>query len=80
MNNILTGKLVRLAAYNPEEVGKAFSKWSRDSEYLRLMGAGAVFMPSVKDATKFFEKEVEELSKGLYFFGVRTLADDQLIG
>ena len=80
MNNFLTGKLVRLAAYNPEEVGKAFSKWSRDSEYFRLMGAGAVFMPSARQATKFFEKDVEDLSQGVYFFGVRTLADDILIG
>ncbi len=80
MNTLFTGKLVRLAAYDPEEVGKAFSKWSRDSEFWRLMGAGAAFMPSAKDATKFFEKEMEELVPGMHFFGVRTLADDALVG
>ena len=80
MNDIYTGKLVRFSAYDPEELGKAFSKWSRDSEYWRLMDAGAARLHSAKHATAFFEKEFEELSPAIYFFGVRTLADDQLIG
>jgi len=80
MNDLLTGKLVRLAPYDPEEIGKAFSKWSRDSEFWRLMGAGAAFMPSARQATKFFEKDMGELSPAVHFFGVRTLADDSLIG
>ena len=80
MDNILKGKLVRLAAYDPDEVGKAFSTWTRDSEYWRLMDAGAAFMPSAKDATKRFEKEAEELDPAVYFFGVRTIPDDKLIG
>jgi len=80
MNNILTGKLVRLAAFDPEEVGKSFSTWTRDSEYWRLMDAGAAFMPSAKDAVKHFEKEVEELNAGSYFFAVRTIPEDKLIG
>lgn len=80
MNEILTGKLVRLAAFDPEEAGKAFSTWTRDSEYWRLMSSGAARLPSVREATKFFEKDVEEMDTGIYAFGVRTLADDTLIG
>ena len=37
-------------------------------------------MTSAKAASKWMEKEVEELSPAIYFFGVRTLADDTLIG
>jgi RimJ/RimL family protein N-acetyltransferase len=80
MNNLLAGKLVRLAAYDPDEIGRAFSKWSRDSEYWRLMGMGAAFMPSARQATKYFEKDTEEITPDAHFFGVRTLADDALIG
>ena len=80
MNDIFTGKLVRLSAYDPEEVGKAFSNWSRDSEYWRLMDAGAARAFSVKQVVKFFEKDIDEASPAIYFFGVRTLADDKLIG
>ena len=80
MKYIYTGRLVRFSAYDPEELGKAFSKWSSDSEYWRLMDAGAARLHSAKQATKFFEKEFEELSPDIYFFGVRTLADDQLVG
>ncbi len=80
MNDIFTGKLVRFSAYDPEEVGKAFSNWSRDSEYWRLMDAGAARVFSVKQVVKFFEKDIDETSPAIYFFGVRTLADDKLIG
>jgi RimJ/RimL family protein N-acetyltransferase len=80
MNDLLTGNLVRLAAFDPEEVGKAFSGWTRDSEYWRLMAAVEARMPSAKEATRFFEKELEEAETGVYLFGVRTLADDKLIG
>ena len=80
MKEILTGKLIRLAAFDPEEMGKAFSAWSRDSEYWRLMDAGVVRLPSAKDAAKHFEKELEEPDTGMYFFSARTMADDKLIG
>lgn len=79
-DGLLTGKLVCLAAFDPEEMGRAFSGWSRDSEYWRLMDAGAVRMPSAKEATKFLEKELEELAAGFYPFSARALADDRLIG
>ena len=80
MNEILTGKLVRLSAFDPEEVGKAFSSWTRDSEYWRLMTSGAAYVPSIKEATRFFEKELEEMNAGMYAFGVRTVTDNKLIG
>jgi len=80
MNELLTGKLIRLAAFDPEEMGKAFSTWSRDSELWRLMDAGVVRLPSAKEAVKHFEKDLEEPDMGVYFFTARRLADDKLIG
>lgn len=80
MNDLFIGKLVRLAALDPEETGRAFSTWSRDSEYWRLMDAGAAFMPSARDASAHFEKELSELDPAVYFFGARTIADDKLVG
>ena len=80
MNEILTGKLVRLAAFDPEEMGKAFSAWSRNSEYWRLMDAGVVRRLSARDAVKHFEKELEEPETGIYLFSARRLSDDRLIG
>jgi RimJ/RimL family protein N-acetyltransferase len=80
MTDLFTGRLVRLGAFNPEEVGTSFSKWSRDSEYWRLMASEASRLVSARDATRYFEKEVENPSPAMYFFGVRTLAVDKLIG
>jgi len=80
VNDIYTGRLVRFSAYDPEEIGKAFSKWARDSEYRRMSDARAASLPSTKQTIKFFEKDLEELSPAVHFFGVRTLADDKLIG
>ena len=37
MKDILKGKLVQLAAVDPEEVSKSFAAWNRDSEYKRLL-------------------------------------------
>lgn len=80
MNELLTGKLVRLAAFDPEEMGKAFSSWTRDSEYWRLMDASVARLSSTKAATRYFEKEAGEPGAGVFPFSVRTMLDNQLIG
>ena len=33
MKDIFTGKLVRLSAFDPEEMSKAFARWNLNSEY-----------------------------------------------
>lgn len=80
MKELLTGNFVRLAAFDPEELGKVFSTWSRDSEYWRLMDASVARPTSAKAATQYFEKEHAEPATGIYAFSVRTVADDKLIG
>jgi len=80
MNNIFCGKLVRLSAYDPEEMSKANVRWNRNSEYFRLLNSSAPWMLSAKAVSKLMEEEMGELSIASYFFTIRTLAEDKLIG
>lgn len=80
MNDVLTGTLVRLAAFDPEEMSKAFTRWDLNSEYVRLLNSSARPMQSAISAAKWMEKEVGEMSLASYFFSIRTLAEDRLIG
>jgi RimJ/RimL family protein N-acetyltransferase len=80
MKDVLTGKFVRLSAFDPEEMSKAFPRWNRNSEYFRLLNSAARPMLSPKAALKWMEKEAGETSPASYYFGIRTLAEDKLIG
>lgn len=80
MNEILKGKFVRLSAFDPEEMSRAFSRWNRNSEYYRLLNFSSRPMQSPKQAAKWMEEEVGELSTASYYFTIRTLDDDKLIG
>jgi RimJ/RimL family protein N-acetyltransferase len=80
MNDIFTGKLVRLSAFDPEEMSKAFTRWNLNSEYVRLLSSSARPMQSAKAAAKWMEKEAEEISPAGYYFSIRTLTEDKLIG
>src|SRR4030095_10366569 len=80
MNDIFTGKLVRLSAFDPEEMSKVFPRWNQNSEYIRLLNSSARRMQSSKAELKWMEKEAEEISPAGYYFSIRTLAEDKLIG
>jgi RimJ/RimL family protein N-acetyltransferase len=80
MNNVLTGKFVRLSALDPEEMSKAWTRWVRNSEYFRLLNSSAAPMQSPKAAAKWMEKEMAEMSPASYYFSIRTLDGDKLIG
>ena len=80
MKDVLTGKFVRLSAFDPEEMSKAFPRWNRNSEYQRLLNSSARSLRSPKAELKWMEEEVSEMSPGSYFFSIRTLAEDKLIG
>lgn len=80
MNDVFTGKLVRLSAFDSEEMSKAYPRWNRNSEYFRLLNSSGQPIQSSKAALKWMEKEVDEMSPATYFFSIRTLADDKLIG
>jgi len=80
MKDIFTGKLVRLSAFDPEELSKALPRWYRNSEYFRLLDSSARPLKSSKAAAKWMEEEVGEMLLQSYYFSIRTLAEDKLIG
>ncbi len=80
MKDIFTGKFVRLSAFDPEEMSKAFTRWNVNSEYFRLLNSSARPMKSAKSEARWMEEEVAEMSLASYYFSIRTLAEDKLIG
>jgi RimJ/RimL family protein N-acetyltransferase len=80
MNDIFTGKLVRLSAFDPQEMSKVFPRWHRNSEFLRLLNSSARPMLSQKAEAKWMEEEAGEISPASYYFSIRTLAEDKVIG
>jgi len=80
MKDIFTGKLVRLSAFDPEEMSKAFVRWNLNSEYVRLLNSSTRPMQSAKSNAAWMEKEAEEISPASYYFSIRTLAEDKLLG
>ncbi|HSB02115.1 MAG TPA: GNAT family protein [Anaerolineales bacterium] len=80
MKDVLTGKFVRLSAFDPDEMSKAFIRWNLNSEYFRLLNSSARPMQSAKSNSKWMAEEVSEMSLASYSFSIRTLADDKLIG
>lgn len=73
LNDIFRGELVRLAAEQPETVGKAFSVWDRDSEYQRLLDNQPPRLWSAKKLQEFIEKENEEQQNKEFAFFIRKL-------
>ena len=80
MKDILKGELVRLSAVDHEELGKAYTAWNRDSELQRLVSSHAPVLHSSKVDAGFFEKMVERESPAHYFFAIRALDDNRLLG
>jgi RimJ/RimL family protein N-acetyltransferase len=80
MKDIYKGTLVQLSAVDPDEFSRAFARWRRDSEFMRLMDAGTVRLGSQKDSQKWIEKELDEQQSNQHWFTIRALADHKLIG
>jgi len=74
---LFTGELVRLAAPNPEADAESVARWLQDSEYVRLMD----IRPAQPRLAKTFKERLnEDLKDTLFFFHIRALADDRLLG
>ena len=80
MNDIFRGALVRLTAEDPATLASAFASWNRDSEYSRLLDSDPHHMWSAKKIKEYIEKDMEKEPPEEYFFQVRTLEQDCLIG
>ena len=79
-NDLFRGKIVRLAAQEVQTMAEAYSKWSGDSEFWRLMDSGSVRPFSVKTTKDWIEKNQENEKPDQFSFAIRTLEDDRLIG
>ena len=80
MKDVFTGKLVRLSAFDHEEMGNAYAGWMRDSELQRLFGGHISALHSAKSEIKFFEKIADGGDPASHFFSIRRLDDDRLLG
>lgn len=80
MKDIFRGELVRLSIADPEQVAKYFVAWSRDSFYLRLMDSDPAHRHSAKATQEFIEQELIGENNRSFFFLIRTLDDDRVIG
>lgn len=77
---LLQGELVRLAAEDPQPMSEAFSRWGRNSTYIRLLGNDPASLWSTKKYKEWLEKDLEKDQPTDFFFTIRTLADDRLVG
>lgn len=78
--NLFQGELVRLSVNDPEEMGKAFSRWSRDSEYLRLLDTEQAVVWSAKKFIEWFEEDIKKDQPNRIFLDIHTLDLDRVIG
>jgi RimJ/RimL family protein N-acetyltransferase len=78
--NIFRGELVRLTTEDPEPAGKSLSGWARDTEYARLLDSGPVCLWSAKKIQSWIDKDLERGFQDGYYFEIRTLQEDRLIG
>ena len=73
---------IRLGPIDHEKDPEVESKWTHDSEFMRLMELKPVrpLAPAmVKKEYESLEKEIEE-AKNLFYFTIRARADDRLLG
>ena len=56
------------------------SRWSRDSEYWRLLASDPARMFSSKGTKEWIEKELDENAEHNFMFMIQALEDDRLIG
>ena len=79
-STLFTGSLVRLAAMDRQAWAETISRWSLDSEYERLLTTDPTRPKSVKKASEWIEKNMEQDAPTMFNFGIRTLDGDRLIG
>jgi RimJ/RimL family protein N-acetyltransferase len=81
MNDLFRGDLVSLTAEEPEVRAKQGVRWQRDTEFHRLIDTAPADLFSEKHIRAWIEKGIEGGFKPeRYFFSIRTLTDDQLVG
>ena len=80
MKDIFGGRLVRFGAADPQEMSKAIARWNRDSEYARLLYISADPLRSANAIQKWFEEDQSGATPAFFFFTIRTIEENELIG
>ena len=79
---LFEGKDVRLGPIDHQKDPEIESKWTHDSEFMRMMEispARPMSAAIIKKQYEKLEKQIDE-SKNLYHFAIRAKEDDRLIG
>jgi RimJ/RimL family protein N-acetyltransferase len=79
---LFEGQDIRFGPIDHEKDPPIESKWTHDSEFMRMYQiepARPMSVAMVKKAYEKLEKEIEE-EKNMFFFAIRTREDDRLIG
>ncbi len=76
--NLLHGELVRLTHEDPEMLAKIEADWELNSEYSRLLDMDPARRFSAKTVQTHLEKMYE--APEFFFFSIRRLEDDQILG
>jgi RimJ/RimL family protein N-acetyltransferase len=74
--SLLTGQLVYLTAVDPDRDPEIIARWSRDSQFWRLVHTE----PALPVLPKYVKRTLEDRSMDLQGFAIRTQQDDRLIG
>jgi RimJ/RimL family protein N-acetyltransferase len=80
MIDLFKGEKVRLVAADPEKIAGPFSRWSRDSEYWRLMAFDAAHPSSERGVKEWLEKDLAKADPSFYMFFIQPLDSDEIIG
>jgi RimJ/RimL family protein N-acetyltransferase len=79
---LFEGKDIRFGPIDHEKDPEIESKWTHDSEFMRMMEinpARPMSAAIIKKQYEKLEKQIEE-SKNMYYFAIRAKGDDRLIG
>lgn len=71
-----SGRLVRLAAFDPEIDADFINRWDQDSEFQQLLNSDPAHFHSPKQIQEGMEKHIDQM----FAFSIRSLEGDQRIG
>jgi RimJ/RimL family protein N-acetyltransferase len=77
---LFEGRDIRFGLIDPDETGKAFTRWNRDSEFMRLLDSNPTSFRSQRGMQKMLERDLENQKSDRQWFTIHTLADDKLLG
>ncbi|RPI78254.1 MAG: N-acetyltransferase [Chloroflexi bacterium] len=78
--DLFKGKLVRLCADEPDVLAEVFSRWGRNSEYIRLLDNDPAKLWSAKKFKEWIEKELDQEGTVRFTYMIHTIEADKLIG